>query len=232
MVSKILHEGGVFITGTDTGVGKTTISLSLMDVFINKGLCVTGMKPVASGCEDSGAGLQNEDATRMLGKMNSDIQYRFVNSYALRQPVAPVLAAEHDGLIIEKEYIVGAYKTLSARSDLVVVEGVGGWRIQLSNDLQMSDIVKELDLPVIMVVGLRLGCINHAVLTAEAIANDGCRLLGWIGNQVDSIYEEPDESIDLLARSIYAPMLGSVPYIRRADEQIIAEYLDEVRITA
>ena len=221
---------GCFITGTDTGVGKTIICLALLEAFKRRGLRVAGMKPVASGCEKTAQGPRNEDALKILGKSTPGIDYRTVNPFALALPAAPILAARHERLNITAEPILSAYNELTINSDLLLVEGVGGWRIQLNDHLQMADIVKLLNLPVIMVVGLRLGCINHAILTAEAIRNDGCRLIGWISNQIAPDYDDPEATAVLITKSINVPMLAGVPYLPQAKEEDVVPSMDRINI--
>jgi dethiobiotin synthetase len=172
---------GVFITGTDTDCGKTAISLGLMAALQSRGLHVLGMKPVASGCALEPSGLRNADALRLLEQGSSREHYDWINPYAFGPPIAPHLAAAEAGIEISLTRIVTAYLALEARADWVVVEGVGGWRVPLGPDLSLSDLPSALELPVILVVGLRLGCINHALLTAESIQISDARLIGWIG---------------------------------------------------
>ena len=219
---------GCFITGTDTGVGKTGICLALIELLKRRGCRVAAMKPVASGGVNTGAGVQNHDARLILEHINTAHDYAAVNPYALRQPAAPLFAAKQDGVKIDSAPILESFQNMARDADVVLVEGVGGWHIDLSEVLRMSDIVKMLQLPVLMVVGMRLGCINHALLTAEAIQADGCWLAGWIGNQIDPDYRELDATRDLLSVSLAAPMLGSVPYVRTGGVEKMADFLDNI----
>ena len=217
-----------FITGTDTGVGKTRISLAVIEVLKQHGCRVGAMKPVASGCETGRDGLRNADALLLQESAGSGHDYGTINPFALSRPSAPLIAAEQDGLKISVQPILDSFQKVLANTDVVVMEGVGGWQVQLNEDLWMSDVVKLLNLPVIMVVGMRLGCINHALLTAEAISGTGCWLLGWIGNQVDPAYADYEASLQLLSRTLAAPMLGSVPFIPGARVEKMTGFLKNI----
>lgn len=217
-----------FITGTDTGIGKTSISLALIEVLKRGGRRVGAMKPVASGCIKSRDGLRNRDAMLMLAHARPGLDYKTVNPYALSLPSAPIIAAQHEAVRIETGPILESFQNIFAESDIVLVEGVGGWHIQLHEDLWMSDVVKMLNLPVIMVVGMRLGCINHALLTAEAVSGSGCWLLGWIGSQVDPAYTDYEATLGLLSRSLPAPMIGSVPYIPGGNVEKMTGFLNNI----
>ena len=202
---------GVFVTGTDTDCGKTVVSLGLMAALQAQGLEVLGMKPVASGCQGAPAGLRNPDAMALAAQGSRQVPYALTNPYALAPAIAPHIAAGEAGVSIELEPLVAAYRELASQTQWVVVEGVGGWRVPLGPRLFVSDLPQALDLPVILVVGLKLGCINHALLTAEAIRARGASLLGWIGNQVDPAMLARDQNLATLATLIAAPCLGLVP---------------------
>ena len=219
---------GCFITGTDTDIGKTSICLALVEVLKKNSYRVAAMKPVASGCEESVDGRRNKDALLMLQHTGSCHDYRTINPFALSLPSAPLLAAQHDGVEIEAGPILESFHILSENADVVLVEGVGGWHMQLNEDLWLSEVVKNLNLPVIMVVGLRLGCINHALLTAEAIAGSGCWMLGWIGNQIDPSYKDSDSTIALLSRLLAAPLIGSIPYVPQGNVEKMTGFLDNI----
>ncbi len=199
---------GVFITGTDTGIGKTTASCALLLALRARGLRAIGMKPVASGCERTPDGWRNDDALRLLAASDPQPDYALVNPYALPAPTAPELAAADVHVSVELDPLRVAFDALSAQCDGVVVEGVGGWAAPLSAQHDQADLVRALELPVILVVGLRLGCISHARLTARAIRGDGMKLLGWIGSAVDPAFERRGETIAILDRVIPAPRLG------------------------
>jgi len=205
---------GYFITGTDTGVGKTWISLGLMAALKNSSVKVLGMKPVASGCVRTKAGLRNEDALQIQGLGDVEVPYEQVNPYAFEPAVAPHVAAAEAGEIIDLKKIALCYQTLTRLADTHVVEGVGGWRVPLGESHTISDLVRALNLPVILVVGLRLGCINHALLTVEAISRDRLQLKAWVANQLEPDYVTPKQTLDCLSNNIRAPMLGFVPFMQ------------------
>jgi len=203
---------GLFVTGTDTGIGKTFVGVGLLHGLRRLGLRAAGMKPVASGSEADAAGnLKNADARALQAASFGDWDYETINPYALSDPIAPHIAAQREGREIEAEPLLAAYRRLAAASDLVVVEGVGGWRVPFSATLQVRDLVTALDLSVLLVVGLRLGCINHALLTAESLIADGVRLSGWVANHAEADYDTVPETLETLAERISLPLLGEVP---------------------
>lgn len=221
---------GVFITGTDTGCGKTEVSLGLMAALQSHGLRVLGMKPVASGSGHGPAGVYNEDAMRLLTQGTAGAPYAIVNPYAFIPPIAPHIAAGQAGVTIDLTTIATAYQALSREADLVVVEGVGGWRVPLGPDLFLGDLPKALALPVILVVGLRLGCLNHALLTVQSIQASGVVLGGWIANQVERDMPVPEENLATLATLIDAPCLGVVPWLDAPEPDVVAYYLHPERL--
>lgn len=209
---------GVFVAGTDTGIGKTFVSCALLHALREAGMRATGMKPVASGCERTPQGLRNEDALALTEASDPRPEYAVCNPYAFEPAIAPHLAAADVGVQVELAKIEAAYADLAARADYVVVEGVGGWMVPLSDSLDAGAIPRALELPVILVVGLRLGCINHARLSARAIQTDGCELLGWIGNEIAPAMERREENVETLRRVLPAPCLGLLPYSPRPPE--------------
>jgi len=223
---------GAFITGTDTDCGKTEIALALMDALRKRGLSVLGMKPVASGCKHTRKGPRNEDAQRLRAQGSSELSYDLVNPYAFEPPIAPHIAAGQAGLEIELETIRGSAERLARLCDFLVVEGVGGWRVPLGPSLSVSDLPRALDLPVILVSGIRLGCINHSLLTAESIRASGARLAGWVANQIDPDMLVHDENLATLAALIDAPCLGVVPWMVSPDPRQLAKHLDPVSLLA
>jgi dethiobiotin synthetase len=210
----------VYVTGTDTGIGKTTASLALLQAFHARGRNAVGMKPVSSGCERIGGEWRNADALALQAVSDPAPPYNLVNPIALIEPTAPEIAAAAQGVRVELEPLCEAYARLAMFGATRVVEGVGGWAAPLSSTLDQSSLVHALDLPVVLVVGLRLGCINHARLTARAIEADGCRLLGWIGNRIDPDMAHAETTIAVLHRYLPAPCLGVIPHgddaVRRA----------------
>lgn len=205
---------GIFITGTDTGVGKTLISVGLMQALQDAGHTVVGMKPVASGCEQTSFGLRNEDACMLLEQSSTKPEYEQLNPYAFEPAIAPHLAAEQAGVCIELDVIKEKYKALLVQADYVVVEGAGGWLVPLGPELSMAGLTTALELPVILVVGIKLGCINHALLSIESINNSGVKLLGWIANVIDEDMTCCEENITSLMSRIDAPMIAVVPFSR------------------
>lgn len=214
-----------FITGTDTGVGKTWVTLGLMVALKQRGFQVAGMKPVASGCERRPEGLRNRDALLLQEQCARPIPYRVINRYAFEPAIAPSIAAKEAGQEVKIGLLLRDMRSLLADADFALVEGIGGWSVPLNDRERVSDLVRRMNIPALLVVGLRLGCINHALLTAEAMANDGVPLLGWVGNQVDSNYGKPDETLQTLAREISAPLLGSIPWVGVLSIDHVAERL-------
>jgi len=204
---------GLFVTGTDTGCGKTEVSLGLMHWFQLRGLAVLGMKPVASGAEPTEAGLRNADALRLQRQSSRHLAYAQVNPYAFAPPVAPHLAARQAGVSIELEVILSAWRLLADQADLVLVEGVGGWRVPLGPGLELADLARALELPVLLVVGMRLGCLNHALLSAESIVSHGATLLGWVANGTDPAMQLLEENVAALEERLPAPCVGRVPWL-------------------
>lgn len=202
----------LYITGTDTGIGKTRVSCALLCAYAQAGNSVLGMKPVASGCEQTEQGLRNEDALQLMAASASKLDYATVNPYAFADPIAPHLAAADEGVEIKLDVIADAFSKMARQSDVVVVEGVGGWCAPLGSKLTQADLVHALKLPVILVVGLRLGCLNHALLSVRAIQADGCRLLGWIANCTDPDMLRCEDNINALRERIEAPQLGTLGF--------------------
>jgi len=217
---------GFYVTGTDTGIGKTVASAALLHALRARGLRAVGMKPVASGCEATASGWHNEDALALLAASHPQPDYRELNPYALPAPLAPELAAREAGITIELPTLVGAFARLQTVADTVVVEGVGGWAAPLAADLDQADLVRALRLPVVLVVGMRLGCINHARLSARAIADDGFELVGWIANHVDPDMRRQDENFQMLCQRLPAPCWGRLPYAPGADAAHLSKALE------
>lgn len=216
---------GLLITGTDTGCGKTEISLALMQLYQARGECVLGMKPVASGAERTADGLRNADALRLQAQGSRALPYGQVNPYAFAPPIAPHLAAQQAGVVVELQRIQAGYAALAGQSDRVIVEGVGGWRVPLNAHESVSDLALRLGLPVVLVVGLRLGCINHALLSVESIQASGAELAGWVANQVERDMRCLDENVEALRRRIDAPCLGVVPFMVPPSVEAVAGLL-------
>ncbi len=216
-----------FITGTDTEIGKTTIAAGLLHAARRAGLSTAAAKPVASGCQLTDAGLRNDDALALLAECSLALRYEEVNPLAFAPPIAPHLAAREAGVRLDVPALVDAVRPILARqADFTLVEGAGGWRVPLAGTASLSDLPIVLGLPVILVVGVRLGCINHALLSAEAIQRDGLRLAGWVANLVDAQTSRLEENLATLNERLPAPCLGRVPRLDRADAASVAAHLD------
>lgn len=202
---------GVFVTGTDTGVGKTRVAVALIHVLRAHGLRVAAMKPVSAG---SAPGELNEDVVALMQAADVTADVRDVNPYAFAEPVAPHIAAQQAGVRIELAVIAEAYARLAAAADVVVVEGAGGWRVPLNEREDMADLAQRLGLPVVLVVGLRLGCLNHAVLTAESIASRQVPWGGWVGNHIDPAMAHQAMNLDALRVRLPEPCLGVQDFVR------------------
>jgi len=231
MKSPPYKQRGFFITATDTEAGKTWTTLALMELYQSQGCKVGGMKPIASGCEAIDGELINADARLIRNQATTIYPYEWVNPVAFRPPIAPHIAAQQAGVTITLDTIIPAFERISADNDLIMVEGIGGWRVPLGEGLRLADLVITLQLSVIMVVGLRLGCINHALLTTEAIRRDGLGLAGWIANHCQPEYESEDETLDTLAHHIQAPLLGVLPWLEQLDPGTLAASLNAEAIT-
>ena len=203
---------GVFITGTDTGIGKTVISCSLLNSLNQQGMCTAAMKPVASGGSYINGKLHNDDAIALQKAASEHLPYELINPYVFEPSIAPHLAAAHINVEINFDEIKQAYKQLSAYADVTVVEGVGGWLVPLNNQASVADLALYLDLPVILVVGIRLGCLNHALLTVESIQQKGAKLIGWVANIIESEILFAEENIETLEKLINVPLLGIKSY--------------------
>ena len=201
---------GFFVTGTDTGVGKTRIAIALLRALIEAGARAAGMKPVASGCELRDGRLVNEDALALIAAGNVQAAYEDVNPYAFAPPIAPHVAARQAGTVVDRARIRASYLRLAARTDSVVVEGAGGWLVPVGPHATLADIALDFAFPVILVVGMRLGCINHALLTAQAVAASGLTLAGWIANDPGPVMPERAASLAAIAERVAAPCLADV----------------------
>jgi dethiobiotin synthetase len=219
---------GCFITGTDTGVGKTLVTAGLIRLFAKEGVKVAGMKPVASGCELTDQGLRNEDAIMIMQESNVELDYDLINPYAFEPPVSPHFAASESDREIKLDHIIEKYKTISTRVDYVVVEGVGGWEVPINDSQNVSDLAEKLNLPVILVVGLRLGCINHALLTVDAIRQKGLSLVACVASQIDADYQRLDETLETLEKRLGLPV-QLIPQIENAKPEQITQYLEETK---
>ena len=223
---------GVLVTGTDTGVGKSLASVALLHALRARGLRAVGMKPVAAGCDPTPDGLRNEDALALQGASDPSPAYADVNPWALPEPTAPQLAARAAGVDVRLPPILAAHARLASTADVVVVEGAGGWLSPLADGIEHADLARALGLPVVLVVGLRLGCLSHARLTARAIAADGLRAAGWIGSAVDPGFARRDDYLALLRAALPGPCLGVLPHSARPDPVALARALDAAAVLA
>ncbi len=198
----------IYVTGTDTDAGKTFASVALIHALRAQGERVVGMKPLASGCELTADGLRNADALALQQASAAGVAYALINPITLCDPTAPEIAAANDGVAVTLAPIQRAYAALRVDADCVVVEGVGGWMAPLSASLMQIDVVRALQLPVLLVVGLRLGCINHALLSLRAMQADGVQALGWIGSAVDPRLAFAEQTVAILRQRMGVPCLG------------------------
>lgn len=212
-----------FITGTDTGVGKTLVSCALLLVFAAQGKRVAGFKPVAAGCDED---EHNDDAQALRAASGMPLTYGQVNPFCFRHAIAPHIAARHSGVRIKLSLILTSYRELAGQAEEVIVEGAGGFMVPLNDQQNSADLAKELNLPVIVVVGMRLGCLNHALLTLRAIADYQLECAGWVANVLDADMDALQENIDALRERIAAPLLGVVPYMPAPDAKAVAQHLD------
>jgi len=201
-----------FITGTDTGAGKTYVTCALLQALSNLCIGVAALKPIAAGFESYGTERINEDVYRHRANASVPLDPAIANPYAFEAPTAPHLAAALEGREVELSVIEHAFERAKLSADIVIVEGVGGWCLPINPEQMQADLVRQLRLPVVMVAGIRLGGLNHGLLTARAIEGDGCELIGWVANIVDPEYVYAEKIIDSLLPRIPAPMLGRLTW--------------------
>jgi dethiobiotin synthetase len=199
-----------FVTGTDTEIGKTYVASALIRQLVDQGFSVAGMKPVASGCINTSGGLRNDDALSLMAAANVNLPYEVVNPCAYEPAIAPHIAAEKAGQPINMDKIFAAAQTIEA--DYLIIEGVGGWCVPLGNGRMLAELAKAVADKVILVVGMRLGCINHALLTAAQIERDGMLLKGWVANHVDPDMQAQSENLKTLQSLMPAPLLGTLEW--------------------
>lgn len=226
--SSPIARHGLFVTGTDTGVGKTLVACALLGAFTARGLTAVGMKPVACGMEPAAGILVNDDVERLIAASNVRAPREHVNPYCFAPPIAPHIAAANEGVVIELDRIVSSFHALAALAQLVVVEGVGGFRVPLGTNTDTAQLAARLALPVVLVVGLRLGCLNHALLTLESIAARGLKLTGWVANHVDPKMDAADQNVRALEALIPAPLLTRVAYSAQPKSEDISAEFDAV----
>ncbi|MCK8046668.1 dethiobiotin synthase [Shewanella sp. 1CM18E] len=213
-----------FVTGTDTDCGKTLISSALLTAAKGETL---GFKPIASGCATTENGLRNSDALALMAASTIKLPYEDINPFAFEPAIAPHIAAAEKGVELLPNRIAAQLKMAEyVGADFCVIEGAGGWRLPLGQGHFLSEVVQSMQLPVILVVGMKLGCLNHALLTAEAIKADGLNIIGWVANQVDPEMANQAENLAFLKENITAPLIGYVPYLAAPSAEKAAEYLD------
>ena len=216
---------GFFVTGTDTGVGKTLVACALLNAYARRGLRTIGMKPVAAGAVEKGGTLVNDDVTALTAASSVRAAAELVNPYCFAPPIAPHIAAAEIGVAIDLERIRHAYRSLAAAAERVIVEGAGGFRIPLGRDSDTAQLAAMIGLPVVLVVGMRLGCINHALLTADAVRASGLVFSGWVANHIDPAMSHADENVATLEARLGAPLVARIAYSENPDAARIAATL-------
>jgi dethiobiotin synthetase len=216
-----------FVTGTDTEIGKTLISSAMLHALVQSGVRACGMKPVAAGAELGADGKwHNDDCDQLAAAGNVHLPQSITTPFLLKEPAAPHIAGALEGITISSVPILAAYVEINAASDAVVVEGVGGFIVPLNDEFDTADLAEQLALPVVLVVGLRLGCISHALLTVEAIRSRGLKLVGWVANETQADMAFADENVAALAQRIPAPLLGRVPRLDQPTAGAAAAHID------
>lgn len=217
----------VFITGTDTDVGKTVISKGILLSAKQQGLRSVGFKPISAGCELTSEGLRNEDALILQANSSMQLGYDLINPIAYQAAIAPHIAAQHRGESIDMAVITDTYRQLTAlQPELLLIEGAGGWHLPVNDEYYLSDWVKQHNIPVIMVVGMKLGCLNHAVLTANAIVAAGVQLVGWVANCTTAEVANYSDMIVTLKRLLPGELLAEVPYCDSVEKEDFNQYFD------
>lgn len=219
-----------FVAGTDTEIGKTLVACALLHALSAAGLRTAGMKPVAAGAERRDGAWRNEDVDSIAAAANMRLPTELTTPYLLREPAAPHIVAARENVAIDLDHILACHARVAAQAEAVVVEGVGGFRVPLSDSADTADLAQRLGLPIVLVVGMRLGCINHALLTAEAIAARGLRLAGWVANTVDTAMLHPRPNLDAIAARLPAPLLGCVPRLPQPSAAAAAAHIDFSRL--
>ena len=211
---------GLFITATDTDMGKTTIALALMQYLKRSGYSVAAFKPVAAGCNNTASDLRNQDAIQLQASSSIKVDYALLNPYAYEPPIAPHIAAEKTQQPIKIDTIKQCYEKIRRLADWTIVEGAGGWLVPINKQQTMADVTLALDIPVVVVVGMKLGCINHTLLTFDSIKQHGCQIAGWIANTVDPDMDNFDDNLAFLKHKLPAPLLATIPYLQTTDKSI------------
>lgn len=216
---------GLFITGTDTGVGKTLIACALLRTYAARGLRAIGMKPVAAGATRMNGVLINEDVEQLIAAANVSAPREWVNPYCFEPPIAPHIAASEEKKLIKIKSLQNIALRLLMLGEVLVVEGAGGFCVPLNDDETSADLACALNFPVVLVVGMRLGCLNHALLTAEAIRARGLTLAGWVANHIDANMAHPDDNVAALQARLHAPLIARVAHSATPDASTIASHI-------
>ncbi|MGD8111079.1 dethiobiotin synthase [Vibrio sp. TRT 21S02] len=215
-----------FIAGTDTDVGKTVASKAILHAMAAKGLKTIGYKPVAAGSEKTESGFRNSDALHLQKAATIECDYDDINPYALELPASPHIAAKHENIEICYDVLSRKLQQHKENAQVVLVEGAGGWRVPVSDQDCLSTWVKQEQLPVVLVVGIKLGCLSHAMLTVDAIKADGLNLVGWVANRVNPGTEHYADIIEMLEQKIDAPKIGEIPYVPSVKRKELSKYID------
>ena len=220
-----------FVAGTDTDVGKTVTSKAILQALAEKGLSTIGYKPVAAGSDKTEFGYRNSDAIHLMRVATCERPYKDVNPYALALATSPHIAAKHEDVTIDFDLLSEKLGQHKQKADVVLVEGAGGWRVPVSDDDYLSSWVKKEQLPVVLVVGIKLGCLSHAILTAEAIRAYGLNIVGWVANRINPGTENYADIITMLEQNMGAPKLGEIPYVPSAKRSNLGRYIDVSPLT-
>ncbi|SHO58543.1 dethiobiotin synthase [Vibrio quintilis] len=216
----------LFIAGTDTDVGKTVASKAILQAMAARDIKTIGFKPISAGCEKTEHGFRNSDALHLMKVATCETDYSDVNPYALELPTSPHIAANYENVTIDFNVLSDKLSQHKEQADFVLVEGAGGWRVPVSDHDYLSSWVKQENLPVILVVGITLGCLNHAILTAESIRADGLNLAGWVANRINPGTVHYAEIIAKLENTLDAPKLGEIPYVPSAKRKELGRYIN------
>lgn len=208
-----MSRAPIFITGTDTEVGKTFFTACLITALQAKGVTVSAFKPVAAGCEMVDGEARNEDALTLIQALNHSPSYKTVNPFALTQPIAPHIAAEQEGVDLTVSHLQSACRSNKNSSDFCLVEGAGGWLVPLNGEETFADYAVAEQCEVILVVGMKLGCINHALLTQQVVKATGLKLIGWVANFIDPDMQVQNENLETLKNRLDCPLLAEIPYL-------------------
>lgn len=225
-----MSKKAFFITGTDTDAGKTLVTTGLLVAAKNLGLSTAALKPVAAGCEQTANGLRNSDALQLQAAMTTQFVYEQINPVALQAAIAPHIAAQQEKRSLSADRLTGFCRSVLNQADVTLVEGAGGWRVPINPRETMADLAKNLQLPVILVVGMRLGCLSHALLSFEAIARDGLQIAGWVANCIDGDMPVLAENIDSLRVRLPVPCLGVVPHLAEPTAEQAAQAFDGMQL--